>query len=492
MVATPLKAIDRSLAMIETVELYVKLSPERNEAVFFGIEFADFIKCTLIPIENILLLRSSYTSDKQCHNFELLEGETEISKLPIEDIYNYGDFCFVDYANTASINQLTKEQVAELLYLANLSEPLSSPFFDVLQNNYVYLSHDDGWYCKLYCKERQALTSILPNKLLKSLQNSLCNKMSSLPDGLSEKISELSTHGLFIQLDIANKKNKTATIKLYNAGEYENENILFDNIEHVKSKISFEMQIQPPSDAKNEAIHIYAKITPERNEAVFAGIELADLLDCLPVPIENILLPQPVHVGDKYFQSFELLEGEGEIVKLKSLLTYSRGKVCFVDYVNTASVNQLTKEQVAELLYLSHMYEPLNTPFLDTLQSNYAYLSHDDGRHCKLYCKEWHALTTILLNKLLKCILEICSCKVYSLPDSLTEKITELSVRGLLIQLDVKKQKNESLQSNDFITVKLFEVGTYQNMDDLFNNLACIKSQLSHEVQLTYDPDTGT
>jgi len=471
---------------METIELYVKLSPEKNEAVFFGFEFADFIECTPIPVENILLLSSGYTSDKRCHNFELLEGETDVAKLAHEDIYNYGDFCFVDYANTSSVNELTKEQVAELLYLANLFEPMTSPFFDVLQNNYAYLSHDDGWYCKTYCKERQTLTSILFNKLLKNIQKSLCNSISSLPDSLSEKIIELSANGLFIQLDITNKKNKIATIRLYDAGEYENENILFNNIEHVRSRLSFEVQIQPTNAVKNDAMRMYTRISPEKNEAIFIGFELFDLMDCLPIQVENILLPQPIYVGDRYFQKFELLEGKAEIAKLKSQLVHLSGKFCFVDYMNAATVSQLTNKQVAELLYLTHMYEPLNTPFFDILQNNYVYLSHDSSRYCKLYCKEREFLTSILLNRLLMCIQQNFSGKIYSLPEGLTEKVTELSTRGLFIELDINKQTSELAQNNKSVIIKLYEVRAHQNMADLFENLTHVESQPSFEVQLPY------
>ena len=130
-------------------DIYIRVSSERHEAVFSGLRFIDFINCATIPIDNILLLKSGYSSEKRCHNFELLEGQENISKLMLENIYHYGDFCFVDYAHASSVNKLNEKQIAELLYLAHMHKPLRSPFFEVLQNNFVYLAHDDGWYCKL-------------------------------------------------------------------------------------------------------------------------------------------------------------------------------------------------------------------------------------------------------------------------------------------------------------------------------------------------------
>ena len=230
-------------------ELYVKLTPGRNESIFSGIRFVDFIKCTPLTISNILLPKPVYLGEKYCHNFELFEGADEIAFLASQNIYNYGDFCFVDYANADSVRSLSKEQVAELLYLMHIKEPLQFPFFDVLQNNYAYLSHDDGWYCKLYCKDWQAPISIFLNKLLKSVQELFDDSISSLPDSLAEKIVELSTLGLFVKLEISRQKNKvthkgkTATIKLYEVGEHDDIDNLFNNIKSIISKVSFELQL---------------------------------------------------------------------------------------------------------------------------------------------------------------------------------------------------------------------------------------------------------
>lgn len=233
-----------------TTKIYANLSPEKNEAVFSGIKFTDFIECTPVSIENILLLSSSDIGEKYCHNFKIFEGMDDIAKLKLKNIYRYGNFNFVDYANTALVSSLTKEQIAELLYLTHMYEPLKSPFFDILQNNYAYLSHDDGWYCKLYCKEWQTATLILRNKLLKCIQQTFSDNVHSLPDGLVEKITELSTRGLLIQLDAETQKgkstqeNKFATIKLYEVGEYEEMDKLFNNLENILSHVSYEMQLE--------------------------------------------------------------------------------------------------------------------------------------------------------------------------------------------------------------------------------------------------------
>ena len=217
---------------VKPIELYINVSAEEHEVVLSGVKFVDFIENTPIKIENILLLKSEYFAAKNFRGFELLEGYDDISELLREDIYNYGDFSFIDYSDISSINKISEEQIAELLYLAHTHKPLKSAFFDVLQNNFVYLSHDDGWYCKLYCKELQSSTSMLINRLQKSVRSAFCNSEYTLPKSLIESIQNLSTKGLLVSLDFQ-KRNK-GMIKLYEVGKYDNPDILFNSLETKK------------------------------------------------------------------------------------------------------------------------------------------------------------------------------------------------------------------------------------------------------------------
>ena len=97
-------------------KLYVLISKDEQNTIFSGITFKDFLKCTPIPIKNILLPKAIFVGNKYVYNFELLEGENEINKLLSENIRNYGDFYFIDYEDSFNINDLKYEHVAEILY----------------------------------------------------------------------------------------------------------------------------------------------------------------------------------------------------------------------------------------------------------------------------------------------------------------------------------------------------------------------------------------
>jgi len=227
----------------ELLNIYVNVSECEQMALFSGINFNDFIDCEQISIENILLLKSGYTGERIWRNFELLEGKEDISKLIFDNVRNYGNFCFVDYLNNDSLNQLSEEQIAELLYLAHMFKPLKSPFFEGLQNKFAYLSHDDGWYCKLYFKESDIPISILINKLQKNIRMTLHNDEYTLSEDLIAAIKKLSVKGLLISSAFSMQHGNECMVQLYEVGEVENMDVLFNTFEQNKLPASFEIQI---------------------------------------------------------------------------------------------------------------------------------------------------------------------------------------------------------------------------------------------------------
>jgi len=220
--------------------MYVNISAGKGVTIFSGVSFSDFIECIPTPVENILLLKSGYLAPKNRRGFEVLEGKDNISELLREDIYSYGDFSFIDYKDADSIEQLKNEHVAELLYLAHTLEPLKSPYFEALQNKFVYLSHDDGWWCKIFCRDLQIPISIAVNKLQKSIRYALRKNEYFLPDDAIEAVQKLSAKGLLVSINLSGQKRNSCTMKFYEVGECENPDTLFNSPAHKNLPVSFE------------------------------------------------------------------------------------------------------------------------------------------------------------------------------------------------------------------------------------------------------------
>lgn len=75
-----------------------------------------------------------------------------MNDLISDDVYNYGDFAWVDYKDENAIDNISPMELAELLYLSHMKTPLHTPFLKSLNNNYIYLAHDDDYWTKIYMK----------------------------------------------------------------------------------------------------------------------------------------------------------------------------------------------------------------------------------------------------------------------------------------------------------------------------------------------------
>src|SRR5699024_6941087 len=117
----------------------------------YGIEFKEFIEVNKDYIPNLLLLKHQFD---QAH-FNLRTGleyvdQERLAKLQTEDVYSYGDFCWLDFEEDINLEQLEGQEIAELLYMGHFKDHLHLPFYEKLNNQFVYLAHDDGWYNKVY------------------------------------------------------------------------------------------------------------------------------------------------------------------------------------------------------------------------------------------------------------------------------------------------------------------------------------------------------
>lgn len=211
--------------------MYIKISPEEKEIIYTGIEFAEFIKYLSKPIKNLLLLKGDYFGNRREANFELLEGQEIVKKLANEDVHNFGDFCFVDYGSAEKVNGISAEQIAELLYLGHMFKPLRSPFFELLNNNFAYLTHDDGWYCKLYCQNLCDFITVICNKITAHASlKSICEPSSSM----KESILHLATNGLFIDLEESSCNSGGLEAKIYIIGSYSDMDTVLNNYQKLK------------------------------------------------------------------------------------------------------------------------------------------------------------------------------------------------------------------------------------------------------------------
>ena len=215
--------------------LYINSDYRNCDFIFSGINFNEFLRFTDKKIDNLILLHNGLSPETEGNNFErcfeLYEGQEHISELAKNDIYDLGDFCFIDYESIGYPKKLSEEQIAELLYLGHRFMPLKSPFFRELNNKFAYLSHDDGFFCRLFCRERDEFTRIAVKKIIDTVKERLNTVIAFQDHGL---IADFSENGLLIDFDELYANGKNTILNLYSIGKYTDMNDVINNKDKLK------------------------------------------------------------------------------------------------------------------------------------------------------------------------------------------------------------------------------------------------------------------
>lgn len=200
---------------------YINAFPESNEIVYYGMQLNEFIKYAPIELNQLLLLEAEYfgTGFSSKTKFEIVD-EYEMKGFLKEDVYSYGDFCWVDFNQKENVEKLKPIEIAELLYLGHMFKPVTSPFFQRINNRYAYLSHDDGYFCRLYCKYYNDFQEIIANKVIDMVSTSKKRKIYPMSEEIKEQLLKLAVNGLLIDFSNILKDYKTIEIPIYTIGKF--------------------------------------------------------------------------------------------------------------------------------------------------------------------------------------------------------------------------------------------------------------------------------
>jgi hypothetical protein len=208
---------------------YINAYPENNEIVYYGMPLNEFLKYSPIELNKLLLLQSGFFGTDLSPNTKLEVVSKEIMEDFLkEDINSYGNFCWVDFKERDSIEKLEPLEVAELLYLGHMYRPVKSPFFNRLGNRYAYLSHDDGWFCRLYCMNYGDFQNIIANKIIDMASSSKRRKIYPLQYEIKALLLTLAENGLLIDFSNILINDKTIQIPIYSIGKFLNMGSRYD------------------------------------------------------------------------------------------------------------------------------------------------------------------------------------------------------------------------------------------------------------------------
>ena len=149
----------------------------------------------------------------------------------------------MDFNQRENFEKLEPLEIADLLYLGHMFEPVRSPFFDRIQNRYAYLAHDDGWYCKLYCRFFRDFEDVIANKIVSMVSTSKRRRIYPLSSDLKKNLMSLAENGLLIDLSNISKVNNTIEIPIYCIGKFLNMDDMYNDLKRHISRSKFSARL---------------------------------------------------------------------------------------------------------------------------------------------------------------------------------------------------------------------------------------------------------
>lgn len=210
--------------------LYIHLHASDRFVLSSGLSFEDFYRTISKPLQNVLLLKHRYEDGEYNRNtlFEYVYQE-DMLKL-VKTHPDRGDFCWIDFEEESGLDALDGQQIAELLYLAHCKNHLRPPFYRMLNNEFVYLSHQDDWFNKVYYRSLdqffQMLGVFIPYKMetLKVEKTWLgIRKKADYPDIPIEtfiRLSSFMAEGAIISFEHIEQSRNRLELPIWIIGDY--------------------------------------------------------------------------------------------------------------------------------------------------------------------------------------------------------------------------------------------------------------------------------
>ncbi len=144
--------------------IYVHMNDVDKFVIFSGLKFSQFV-AALEPLHHLLLLKHSYEDG----SFNM---HTQFDYIPKEAVAQFvkkatesKELCWIDFMDEKRLDQLTPMEQGELLYISHKKEPITSPFFNKLQNQFVYYSSDLEKMTKIYFRHLSDFDLLIANVL---------------------------------------------------------------------------------------------------------------------------------------------------------------------------------------------------------------------------------------------------------------------------------------------------------------------------------------
>lgn len=205
---------------------------------------------------------------------------------------------------------------------------------------------------------------------------------------------------------------------------------------------------------------IYVSNEHQSNCFYSYGIEFHEFMSCVQNRPENLLLLKHNFDNTQWNQHsrFDYVTKQ-EIYELIEDYVYGYGDFCWVDFSKEKDLDALSNDEIAQLLFFSHLARPLH----DIPKVRFAYYAHDDGWFNKLYVTQLEGYEILLSQVIILKLHKLTGMKLENIPKDIATMLLESTRAGLFI--DLAKIVNNS----DELKIPISAIGHYTDMDKVYD-----------------------
>ena len=222
--------------------IYVHMNDVDKFVIFSGLKFTQFV-ASVEPLHHLLLLKHSYEDGA-------FNMHTHLDYVPDEEVAHFvkkssesKELCWIDFMDERKLNQLTPMEQAELLYISHKKEPITSPFFNKLQNRFIYYSSDIEKMTKIYFRhlsDADLLVANIFNTFIQEKERSISfwrrKVKSTIPSLSPETLRSYRSYakeGALLSLYRMEKPKSAYGIEIRNLSDYSFPDEVWDDLKTI-------------------------------------------------------------------------------------------------------------------------------------------------------------------------------------------------------------------------------------------------------------------
>lgn len=224
--------------------IYLHIQEAEHFVVSFGIDFYSFMRAVNEPPQNLLLMDHPFMDvEYDMHTQFNYISFPAYKKYFKENGKEYNQLIWMDFEDIDGLEELAPWELAEILYVRHSFNHLRPPFYNKMNNRYVYLSLEDGYYNKIYYRYWKDFYQLVGNLIPDSMElnrierNWLGTKKRieypSVPPSLVKQLTPMFNEGAIISVDKIIQNRANIEIPIWAVGDYRDEDDLKDDLKTI-------------------------------------------------------------------------------------------------------------------------------------------------------------------------------------------------------------------------------------------------------------------